>query len=70
MKLSKYGAFVFSFIASVAFGQFSEPKDNLERISGSDQYLFPIEPGTANLLAGTMGELRSNHFHSGIDIRT
>jgi hypothetical protein len=33
-------------------------------------YLFPINPGSANFLAGTMGELRSTHFHSGIDVRT
>ena len=33
-------------------------------------YLFPIKPGERNSLAGTMGELRSTHFHSGIDIRT
>ena len=32
--------------------------------------LFPINPGTPNTLAGTMGELRSSHFHTGIDIRT
>ncbi len=34
------------------------------------QLLFPIKPGIANTLAGTMGELRSSHFHTGIDIRT
>ena len=33
-------------------------------------YLFPITPGTTNTLAGTMGELRNTHFHSGLDIRT
>ncbi len=33
-------------------------------------YLFPINPGQTGLLAGTMGELRSTHFHAGIDIRT
>ncbi len=32
--------------------------------------LFPVKPGSPNTLAGTMGELRSSHFHSGIDIRT
>jgi len=35
-----------------------------------EKYLFPIEPGKTASLAGTLGELRSNHFHSGIDIRT
>ncbi len=33
-------------------------------------YLFPIKPGERNTLAGTMGELRSSHFHTGLDIRT
>ncbi len=33
-------------------------------------YLFPINPGQDNYLAGTMGELRSSHFHGGLDIRT
>ena len=35
-----------------------------------DTYLFPIEPGKKSFLAGTMGELRSSHFHAGIDIKT
>lgn len=35
-----------------------------------DRYLFPIQPGQSASLAGNMGELRSNHFHTGIDIRT
>ena len=37
---------------------------------GDNYYLFPIKPGKKNFLSGTMGELRSNHFHSGIDIKT
>ncbi len=35
-----------------------------------DYYLFPINPGQTNYLAGTMGEMRGTHFHGGIDIRT
>jgi len=70
LKLSKYGVFIFSLIASSTMGQFSAPHDDLERINNETSYLFPVEPGTINLLAGTMGELRSNHFHSGIDVRT
>lgn len=34
------------------------------------EYLFPIKPGKRNLLSGTMAELRANHFHGGIDIKT
>lgn len=33
-------------------------------------YIFPINPGKVNYLAGTMGEMRGTHFHGGIDIRT
>lgn len=35
-----------------------------------DYYLFPIKPGQQNYLAGNMGEIRTNHFHTGIDIKT
>jgi len=31
---------------------------------------FPIKPGQVNYLTGSMGELRANHFHAGIDIKT
>ena len=33
-------------------------------------YYFPLRHGQQNYLAGTMGELRSSHFHGGIDIKT
>lgn len=33
-------------------------------------FMFPIKPGQTNFLTGSMGELRSNHFHAGIDIKT
>ena len=32
--------------------------------------MFPIKPGKHNYLSGTMGELRGNHFHAGLDIKT
>ncbi len=35
-----------------------------------DYYMFPIKPKQNNTLAGSMGELRSTHFHAGLDIRT
>ncbi|MDE0470573.1 MAG: M23 family metallopeptidase, partial [Ekhidna sp.] len=37
--------------------------------SGS-AYLFPINPGQQNYLSGTVGEIRSSHFHTGIDVKT
>ncbi|WP_338815274.1 M23 family metallopeptidase [Bernardetia sp. Wsw4-3y2] len=34
------------------------------------EYMYPINPNTTNSLSGGMAELRSNHFHMGIDVRT
>ncbi|GAC1372712.1 MAG: hypothetical protein NVSMB30_13790 [Hymenobacter sp.] len=36
----------------------------------ADYFLFPIAPGKPGFLAGSMGELRPNHFHGGLDIKT
>ncbi|HEY0744347.1 MAG TPA: M23 family metallopeptidase [Chryseosolibacter sp.] len=47
--------------------QFSKPE---VKFNGEEKYLYPIRPGLPGSLAGTMGELRTTHFHSGIDIRT
>ncbi|HET9503081.1 MAG TPA: M23 family metallopeptidase [Hymenobacter sp.] len=33
-------------------------------------FLLPIMPGQPNFLAASMGELRPNHFHGGLDIKT
>jgi hypothetical protein len=33
-------------------------------------FQFPIKPGQVNTLSGNMGEIRPNHFHAGLDIRT
>jgi hypothetical protein len=52
---------LFTLFTHLAFGQ--PPKESLG-------YLFPIRPGEQNFLSGTMGELRSNHFHGGLDIKT
>ncbi|WP_338760683.1 M23 family metallopeptidase [Bernardetia sp. ABR2-2B] len=34
------------------------------------EYMYPINPNQTNSLSGGMAELRSNHFHMGIDVRT
>jgi murein DD-endopeptidase MepM/ murein hydrolase activator NlpD len=36
----------------------------------TESFVYPVHPGQPGSLAGTMGELRTTHFHSGIDIRT
>lgn len=35
-----------------------------------DYFDFPIQPEKVNYLSGNMGELRSSHFHAGLDIKT
>lgn len=42
------------------------PRPNVEK----GYFLFPIKPDKTNFLAGSMGELRPNHFHGGLDIKT
>lgn len=59
MRLSLYPA-IFSIIFSFS----------LAAQIPSGYYLFPINPGQQNYLAGSMGELRTTHFHAGIDIKT
>jgi hypothetical protein len=65
------GVFVWVVFSVPSFAQMSE-KDTVRLPAGTfiEQYLFPVHPGQSNHLAGTMGELRSTHFHGGIDIRT
>lgn len=45
----------------VVFSQFNEYKS---------YYQFPIKPGETNYLAGTVGEIRYAHFHTGVDVKT
>ncbi|MEQ9426675.1 MAG: M23 family metallopeptidase [Cyclobacteriaceae bacterium] len=47
---------------------FAIPSDDIYDQKG--YYMFPIRPGEINYLSGSMGELRSTHFHAGIDIKT
>ena len=51
---------------------FLQPAENhaLPRPSRKGGFLFPIKPGQPASLTGNMGEIRSNHFHGGLDIRT
>lgn len=71
MKLSKFIAWACILAGHTAAGQFSETDSAVSAAPREqERYIFPIRPGSAGSLAGTMGELRSTHFHSGIDIRT
>ncbi len=70
MRLSEFGKIFLLFISVSTSAQFSKPEEPVENIKVSASYLFPVNPGVKNSLAGTMGELRSTHFHAGIDVRT
>jgi murein DD-endopeptidase MepM/ murein hydrolase activator NlpD len=65
--LSKIVTLVVTICPFFSSAQFSRPD---EKFPAAEKYLYPINPGLPGSLAGTMGELRSTHFHSGIDIRT
>src|SRR5690349_18449406 len=67
LKLSRVVCFLIVVCPFFSSAQFSKPE---EKFPGEEKYLYPISPGLPSSLAGTMGELRSTHFHSGIDIRT
>jgi hypothetical protein len=72
LRLSDFSLSVFLVLFSAsAMAQFSLtdkllPPKSIEL----SPYLFPVNPGQPNFLAGTMGELRTTHFHAGIDVRT
>ena len=65
MKFVKYTLFILlsAVLSNTLFAQIqsSYPKD---------YFMFPIKPGQRNYLAANMGELRPNHFHGGMDIKT
>jgi len=67
LKLSKVVTLFFATAPFFVNAQFSKPE---EKFPAEERYLYPVYPGHPGSLAGTMGELRSTHFHSGIDIRT
>jgi len=60
LKLNK--ALIFLFLISFELlGQLAPSRGD---------FMFPVRPLQENYLAGTMSELRSSHFHSGLDIKT
>lgn len=68
LKLSRIVSLLITISPVIAYAQFSKPEVKFDK--NEEKYLYPINPGQPGSLAGTMGELRSTHFHSGIDIRT
>ncbi|MTI20110.1 M23 family metallopeptidase [Fulvivirga sp. RKSG066] len=68
MKLNKLYFCLLFIIFTTGNTVFAQLEESLK--TDEPYYLFPIKPGERNSLAGTMGELRSSHFHTGLDIRT
>jgi murein DD-endopeptidase MepM/ murein hydrolase activator NlpD len=69
LKLSRVALFIIAISPLHVSAQFSFPPEKFSDTL-QEKYLYPIRPGLPGSLAGTMGELRTTHFHSGIDIRT
>lgn len=72
LRLSSFSfAVICLAFAHFSNAQFSLPNEIiLNKAPDLEPYLFPVNPGQPNFLAGTMGELRTTHFHAGIDVRT
>lgn len=67
LKLSKTLALLFFASSSINLNAQHSPDNGAIE---NEKYIYPVLPGRPGSLAGTMGELRTTHFHSGIDIRT
>lgn len=53
------------------FLSFSIFSQKMKELSYPKNYfMFPIRPGLTNHLSGALGDLRTNHFHGGLDIKT
>ncbi len=70
LTLSDVVFFSLLIFSGTTYAQFSPDKAILTGSSTSNNYLFPIRPGNTSIITGTMGELRSTHFHAGLDIDT
>jgi hypothetical protein len=54
--------------STAAFAQRRQSNQSQEYPKG--YFMFPIQPGQQASLSGGFGDLRTNHFHAGLDIRT
>lgn len=65
IKAGRIAVLLFCLLLAILPKAFSQKK-----LSKKGGFLFPINPGKPGSLTGNMGEIRSNHFHGGLDIRT
>ncbi|WP_276496775.1 M23 family metallopeptidase [Pontibacter litorisediminis] len=70
MKLNKQRLATAVLALFTGFGAMAQMPAEAPMPAPADYFLFPIKPGERNFLSGTMGEIRSNHFHGGLDIKT
>ncbi|MBW8050424.1 MAG: M23 family metallopeptidase [Cytophagales bacterium] len=56
--------------AQTTITEIKQTSINLRAGYPQDFFQFPIMPNQQNFLSGNMGEIRGDHFHAGIDIRT
>ncbi|MCX2739854.1 M23 family metallopeptidase [Pontibacter anaerobius] len=70
MKLNKKRLATAILTVFTGFGAMAQMPAEPAMPAPADYFLFPIKPGERNYLSGTMGEIRSNHFHGGLDIKT
>jgi murein DD-endopeptidase MepM/ murein hydrolase activator NlpD len=62
---------IFALLLVSTFTQLlAQPRNESARTYPKNYFTFPIMPGQHNFIVGNMGELRPNHFHSGLDIKT
>ncbi|WP_460893180.1 M23 family metallopeptidase [Rufibacter soli] len=70
MKLNKVKAYLFAFLLGGSGSALAQQAPAPTAPFSASPFLFPVKPGTQNFLSGSMGEIRPNHFHGGIDIKT
>ncbi len=58
--------YILLFSGLLLVGEVFSQKENYPK----DYFALPVYPGKPNTLSGALGDLRSNHFHAGIDVRT
>lgn len=63
MKLNNLSLLFALYVVSLSNG-------NAQTVLPQGYFTFPINPGQTNYLAANMGELRNNHFHGGLDVKT
>jgi hypothetical protein len=68
LRLNRLLEAILILLPYLSWGQLATNMENLPGTEG--YYQFPIRSGVQNFLSANMGELRTYHFHAGIDIKT